>query len=49
MDRLFQQVMALLDEYSANNNAVQIKKTLKLLSIIIDNSEKKINLNIDSL
>ena len=41
--------MALLEEYSTKKEEDQIKKTLKLLNIIIDNSEKKGHLAIDSL
>ena len=49
VDRLYQRVMGLLEEYSSKGQQAQIKKTLKLLNIIIDNSEKKGHLAIDSL
>lgn len=46
---LFDSVLKLLEEYKASKEIVQIKKTLRLLNIIIDNSEKKYNLEIESL
>lgn len=41
--------MKLLEEHKTSKEIVQIKKTMRLLNIIIDNSEKKYNLEIESL
>jgi hypothetical protein len=38
-----------LDKYKASKEEVQIEKTLKLINTVIDNSEKKYNLEIESL
>lgn len=46
---LFDSILKLLQEYKASKEIIQIKKTLRLLNIIIDNSEKKYNLEIESL
>lgn len=38
-----------LDKYKESKEEVQIEKTLKLINTVIDNSEKKYNLEIESL
>lgn len=39
-------MLALLEEYRAAGAVAQVRKTLRLLNIIIDNSEKRYNLEL---
>jgi hypothetical protein len=46
---LFDKVLLLLEQYKTAGQVTQVRKTLRLLNIIIDNSEKRFNLEIESL
>jgi hypothetical protein len=49
IDRFYGELLGKLEGYRSRGEYVQVEKTLKLLNIIIDNSEKRHNLAIDSL
>jgi hypothetical protein len=49
ISELFERVLKLLEEYRSQGAVSQVRKTLRLLNIIIDNSEKRYNLEIESL